>query len=1227
MTANRPVSTTSLPVSWFEAVPRAESIPEYVSVAALPGAISTLLDLDPQLERALSQFLLLSRRSRKHHATNHGRLVGALLVKLLQRGRTPLATLSIEREALRMHGFLDDSIDLSVEGTEVGWFLNSPHVSGSTADGILARLADRDTFGLDGLFNIASGPHSSLIGSSSEQWFIDRWVPTTLGSFAGHWFTPQAPLDQLLEAAGVGEQGSRRVDFLFSHPGGPPFAIEVDGPEHVSSARVDSLRDESLDTIGIDVLRVGNDEVIAGSGAVLDQIRERCESAFEAVDPALAVDPASLLVTDCSDAAKVQYAIARAIGHGWLHASQDWEIDLTGVGSVSGVGVLDILRLLSSFDLLYDGQSTPGRCTVRADDGFVVTWIINNVGQWVDAPGDVTEGERLRIAVESRSSPFDRMGDFGPADFKIRPAFLPVDFATENTFDLGRLSIAPNTFADARDALTTILQTVFRKYAFRPNQGEAVFNALRQNDSVVLLPTGLGKSIIYQLAGLLMPGITLVVAPLVSLIEDQVDGLRRYGIDRAAPIASNLGSPEERRQLLLRVERGEYHFVLLSPERLQSPQFRGSLRALVQSSLVNLAVIDEAHCVSDWGHDFRPAYLNLAQNLRRLGADSNAQPPPLLALTGTASRAVLRDMLTSFEIDRSRPDALIRPDTFDRAELSFEIVRTSPAEDTDAALRGLMNSLPGKFGLPRAEFYRPSGRDTSSGVVFVPTVNARGHGLIDTLNTVRAATNTDVTIYSGSPPRGTNRATYEIQKRENASAFKANLTPILVATKAFGMGIDKPNIRYTVHYGIPNSVENLYQEAGRAGRDRNPALCMVVFSEFSPARSDELLDPDLDLETLRSRFVAIDRDRRTGDDVTRALWFHLEAFQGVTSEVADVEDVLFELGDISAPRRVEVPFSRDAGRVNREKAICRLVKLGVIVDYEVDFGARRFIVIVDSFDLDHSKGRLLGYVNAAQPARSRVIARQLESIGSGNPLDVAAVLSQALIEFTYDVIERSRRRMIQESILLARQARNDAEIRNRILDYLQEGLGAANLEELIEAPDINLQAWLELTYRIQTPIDAGEVRGLCIRALESYPDHPGLLLTRAVAESMCSDHDQRVTARGVSSAVRRAVVEYEIPIDEVSGIVNDLFDLAFTRAQSLRTPLVYAMFELADGYPDLQPVAELGLSRATEYEDDPVRVILATRRATVLIGQLNELVERSVTRYRSPSVKRLLTGV
>ena len=1223
----RPRAFASLPVGWVEGAARSEYVPEYVSVGAMPGVFREELVYQADLGRILSQSLMLTSRTRSRSGSSeHAGLVSALLVKMLQRGRNPLPTLAVEREALRAYGLLKSARNLTDEGVEEGWELRPGTVPRINSKGLLAVATERSVFELDPAFDFIPGSHTALLQSDAEVKFLKHWIPEIFCPSAGHWFTPQASLDRLLGSGGLDEQGARRIDFLFHHPGSPPLGIEIDGSDHTSAILVDVARDEALRAIGIDVLRVPNDEIQAGEGPGLDRIRRRCGRALKTTRPSDSDHRIGNLVLDCSDAAKVQFAIARAIGYGWLTAGDEWQIDVAGAGTVAIAAVYDLLRLIVDLDRLYGGSSIPSVCTVRADKGFSRTWRIDENGKWCKVTDVEASSESLRIAVERHASPYHRIENDKRPHFIIRHAFLPVDFAADQRSDFGRKPVAPRAYEEAQPVLTTFLRHIFRKRNFRPMQGQAIFNTLRQNDSVVLLPTGAGKSLIYQLAGLLMPGVTLVVDPLISLIEDQVEGLRTYGIDRAAPIASNLSTLEERRRLLLSVERGEYYFVLHSPERMQSPAFRNALRALAEVALVNLAVIDEAHCVSEWGHDFRPAYLHLADNLRRFGRDENEASPPLLALTGTASRAVLRDMLADLGIDKNRSDSLIRPDSFDRSELTFEVVRTTPPEDPKAKLRGVLNAIPGRFGLPRSEFFRRAGRETASGIVFVPTVNARNYGLKDAREAVQSATSAQVAMYSGGPPKGFDRAAWDVAKRENARSFKQNNVPVLVATKAYGMGIDKPNVRYTVHFGMPSSLESFYQEAGRAGRDRKPARCVAVFSEYNAGRSDQLLDPNIDLPALEKRLDAASENGKTRDDITRALWFHMQGFSGVDQDINDIRNVLDRFKDLAAPRLVELPFGDNRDKTRQEKAIYRLLRIGVISDYAVDFGACKFDIQVRRFDYDRCKQALLDYVHSAQPAKAAVLAKRLDEVNAENANFAAFELAKTLIAFTYDVIERPRRRMIQEAVLLARQAQGNDEIRARLLDYLQEGFGAEFIEQLLESEDIDLVEWHDLACKAQTPMDAGELRGLCIRALETYPDHPGLLLTRAITETMCSDHDETVSTQGLAAAFRTAFVDYELAQQDIETAIDDLFDLARTRAHGLGVPLVVALLELDDADPALSFAAYKGLKRSSELKQPQVRAASATRRIHDMAGRLETAVDRMVRRYEAPGVERALTG-
>ena len=588
----------------------------------------------------------------------------------------------------------------------------------------------------------------------------------------------------------------RRCDFLFAPSGAAPTVIEVDGTQHRSARAEDRQRDEELRRVGVKVLRIPTSKLwgtpnLAGVDELIASVPEANET--------------SRVVWGSVQTHRLVAAICEALTAGLLHGDT-WSIALIDGTETAASLVGPYLGLLAAVDAATGGSAAPAVARLGTG-GKVVEWRL--VGPYCYERRDVDESldprrADLRIALHYEESSCDVLpASDATATVIVRSCAVPASISDPTSEPVGEGTL-DGVSQVPREAVEAVSYAVFGMSELRAGQYEAINELLCGRDCVVLLPTGGGKSLIYQVAGLLTTGRTLVVDPIVSLIDDQIAGLVAHGIDRTAAVYH--GSDELKQSK-------DAHWVFVAPERLQRTKFRDSLKENAADAPIRLAVVDEAHCVSEWGHSFRPAYLNFGKVLRAACA-SRQGPPRIAALTGTASRPVLADLLHHLGIANSNPNSIVKPDSFDRPELSYEVVICRP-EQQMGTLREVIGALPPRFGLGPGEFFAATGsdQDTYSGIVFVPTVSGRKTGGID-----RTAQEIAPLIvggvaparYSGKAPKSEDSKTWDEVKARHADSFKSNQTPVMVATKAFGMGIDKANVRYTVHLGLPQSIEGFY---------------------------------------------------------------------------------------------------------------------------------------------------------------------------------------------------------------------------------------------------------------------------------------------------------------------------------------------------------------------------------------------------------------------------------
>lgn len=1070
----------------------------------------------------------------------------AILAKIAYRGWPAPCSLKVERYILNQAS--TEGILSFEENTESQYFEFNTKTDGGILSNCLIKalfypelLVDDDC--LDTLLE-----KYYLLCTEFERRFFKRFIEFLPDRRIGLFFIPQRLLDTIV----FGKSSGEMVDFAAEIPSTTDgnwlkIIIEVDDDLHNIEAQIvkDQKRDNECKKLGWMIYRfnVNNQEDWEDYfHSIIERISQIIPSNILSKAAEIRSLPKNQLfslrnlihlpIAESQILATISYLKSRGISKDLIISNPDG-LDLRIV-------IESINELLSSIESIHGFESS-GKIFLQdknVNNCDIVYYALNNAKLWDAISECITKDSPVLIIPRIISSNY------------FEPLFKGIPHQI-NHYSLNNQYLT--------NGLEYILNNLFRKTKFRPGQLDIIFRALCLKDVVGLLPTGSGKSLCFQLSSYLQPGISLIIDPLRSLMRDQVSNLTVMGFHKIAYIMHEENSEKNIDLVMTEVSKGYYDLVFVAPERLQIPGFNDLLKCRSNPPIV-YCVIDEAHCISEWGHDFRPAYLNIGTKNSRLFGGTPQGKPVTIALTGTASLDVLIDIKRELFIEDD--DAIIEPKSFDRKELIYSVIRVS----ADNRLSKI-NEIFYKTVLNSPNYQK--NKILPSGLIFTYTPKSKKVGIdpIKTSLLIRTNPETQEQIgeYQGSGTTD-NPGMSDEEQRLAQKKFKNDSWPILVCSHAFGMGIDKSNVRFVIHTSLPKSIESFYQEAGRAGRDQKDAHCYLVFTDADQERTEKILTVD-SVNQLPKKTYDLN------NDAIRHLYFHKKSFQGAESE----KKILFELIGLIKNKTLsndtiskdisfyylsdnffvkEKPSDKisDEDRENAlEKAFYRLATIGMIDEYLKDYTKKRFSWTLPDLIPNRIRSKYKDYLSRyikSEFDQSRFISKT-ESDDFWNE---TRNCGEKFIDYVYEYIEKRRRRALLHMLEIARKGVEDPnQFRVEILSYLENTEFTKEVRGLVFNEDYHL--WSEKLSSTDN-IDLIRLLGSCRRQLENNPDNPGLLFIAGLCR--LSDSIYKIGMNDILSGLNflRRYDDQEMIIWSIKEIINHTTRLAPSRLDELLTLII-----------------------------------------------------------------------
>ncbi len=691
------------------------------------------------------------------------------------------------------------------------------------------------------------------------------------------------------------------------------------------------------------------------------------------------------------------------------------------------------------------------------------------------------------------------------------------------------------------EALLFFLRNCFGFDSFNSGQWQILANILCRRKTIGILPTGGGKSLCYQLAAALQPGITYVVCPINSLQIDQKRNLDKAGFKRTAYITSQQEG-KQKGSIINDLSNGKYQIVWISPERLQSRSFRNAVLEISQHLTTSYAVIDEVHCLSEWGHDFRTSYLTLVGTI-----ESICPQATLLGLTATASQAVLEDLRVEFQIGGESIRAL---PSLERENLNFEVINTEQSEED-------------LYSILREHGYGKTGEDGQNGIVFTLTRDRSDDKTSYGRNFLARK------MRKQFPENAKKIAAYHAEvynKVQIQNDFLDGKITLLSSTKAFGMGVNKEDLRFTVHYELPWSTEAFYQEAGRAGRDNKPADCYILFAPQSfgqqtyveeafqqsttPERIKTMVSSHLlqgDLSTIFFLWGGNNKGVQTDCDMVRELLMRINQTEPTIDQGKECYTLKADSEEKSDENALH-PQNLTKSRL--ELALYRLKLLGVVSDWMVDwrgYDTTFFdVYLEDEISAQTLEDHLIAYYSKYNSSID-LVDTPCSSPWMYPETDLLSIVlyyAEKLIAWTYDHIIYSRRQATYNILNFCRNYKDPESFRRQIDNFLRISEETIVLNGILENKDLWI-LWFQIFYTENTDeqwnkskefLDLNGIEQLRLssaRYRESFQDVVGLNLVYTVSGAISGLADLRTEYTLLDDCMREIETRFSADRDAI----------------------------------------------------------------------------------------------